>query len=176
MTTQRSDRVDGLAAHLTRPLGPTADRAVGAFTDLGSVYGLAGTAAVLAATGRRRAAVDVLGAGGTAWVVAQAAKPLVERPRPYQDLQAARLVAEPAGSSWPSGHTAVAAAMATVVSGQARSRTAGALAGTVLTGFVGTSRVYVGVHHPTDVVAGAGVGVLSAGAWNAVRRLVTRSR
>lgn len=137
----------------------TSDPVVSVATDLGSVYGLVGTSVALALTGRRRTALDVLGAGAVAWGLAQGAKPLANRPRPYDAGETDRLVAIPAGSSWPSGHSAVAAAMGLALAADG-SRRAGGM-GTTLAAFVGGSRVYVGVHHPTDVIAGAGVGILS---------------
>jgi undecaprenyl-diphosphatase len=174
--TGRAERFDRALERLRRPLGHRADVTLGAATDLGSIYALIGTAGVLAAAGRRRAALDVAGAGATAWALGQAAKPLADRRRPYEadELAAERLVAVPAGSSWPSGHSAVAAAVGTTVAGHARSRPAGLAAGTGLAAFVGLSRIYVGVHHPSDSVAGAGIGVLSAALWRGVRRRFVR--
>nr|WP_274388160.1 phosphatase PAP2 family protein [Salsipaludibacter albus] len=80
------------------------------------------------------------------------------------------IVHPPAGSSWPSGHTAVASAIATIV---ADSGPAGSWSGLVSALWVGWSRTYVGAHHPSDIVAGLGVGALSAIAW---RRLLDRFR
>lgn len=165
--------VDRRVADAVRGLrSPAADPVIGVATDLGSVFGLAGCAAALAATGRRRVALDLLVAGSIAWVAAQGAKPLADRPRPYEQQEAERIVSVPAGSSWPSGHAAVATAMGAVVAG-AGGPAARAL-GTLLPGFVGASRVYVGVHHPTDVVAGVGVGLLSERAGRRLGRWVRR--
>lgn len=155
---------------LARPLGHRADVTIGAVTDLGSVYGLAGIATVLALRGRRRAALDTAVAGAAAWGVAQGLKPTMDRPRPYQVDAAARLVAVPAGSSWPSGHSAVAAATATSLSPHLGS--AARLASAVYVGTVAISRLYVGVHHFTDVAAGVAVGHLSARAVRGVHQLV----
>lgn len=167
--TGKSASLDDLAYRVRRPLGDTADKVAAATTDLGSVYGIAGASAVLAASGRRDLAADLAGAGLTAWVVAQGLKPLLPRDRPYQLEEAARLVSEPAGTSWPSGHSAVSAAMGTVIADRT-GNLAGAAAGTALAGYVGMSRMYVGVHHATDVLAGWGTGVLSAWIWQLVRR------
>lgn len=152
------------------PRGRDADIAVAAATDLGSVFALTGLSGVLLASGRWRAALDVAGAGATAWVAAQAIKPLVERPRPYQAEGRDRLVSEPAGSSWPSGHPAVAAAMAASLT--PRLPPAAKVVASGLAGFVAVSRVYVGVHYVTDVLAGLALGSLSGRAWRAVRRRV----
>lgn len=157
---------------LARPLGERADLTIGAVTDLGSVYGLTGIAATLWVGGRRRAAVDAAIAGAAAWAVAQGMKPTLDRPRPYQVDAAARIVSVPAGSSWPSGHSAVAAATATSLSPHI-----GPISRLVSGVFVGTvalSRLYVGVHHLTDVVAGVAVGHLCARAVRGVHGVVTR--
>lgn len=170
LRSRRAVRLDrALGAAIARPLGHVADTVVAAATDLGSLYGAAGLAAVLRVAGRRRAAADVAGAALVAWTAAQAAKPVARRPRPYQVDGAPRLVAEPSGSSWPSGHTAVAAAVAAALAPELPR--AGRRAAAGLTGFVALSRIYVGVHYVSDVVAGLGVGAWSAAAWRWARRL-----
>lgn len=168
----RSERFDRmLAGGGVSPLGGPADRAIAVGTDLGSVYGLGGMVAVLALAGRRRAAGEVALAGSSAWVVAQALKPLLPRSRPYEQADAERLVAVPAGSSWPSGHAAVIAAGAGVLAPRLpRLARAGLSA---VAGTVGWSRLYVGVHHPSDVVAGLGLGTLLG---QATRSLLGRRR
>lgn len=163
------DRVDRRAREaLARPLGDRADLAIGAVTDLGSVYGVVGIAGALAVAGRRRAALDVAAAGGVAWVAAQGLKPTLHRPRPYQLDAAERLVAVPAGSSWPSGHAAVAGSTAAALAPHL-----GPVGRAVSLAYVGTvavSRLYVGVHHLTDVVAGVAVGMVSADLADSGRR------
>ena len=157
----KAEPLDAAAGRLaTRGDSPRLDRVIAIATELGSVYGLAGVAGSLAVSRRPRLAVRLAAAGLTAWTAAQAVKPLLHRPRPYELGTSPRLVSPPAGSSWPSGHAAVAAAMAaTVVPELPRHHRVGAV---VLTTAVGVSRLRVGVHHLTDVVAGFGVGVMSA--------------
>lgn len=169
---QHLDRRAGRA--LARPLGPAADAAISAATDLGSVFAIAGLSATLAAAGRRRTAARVAGAGATGWIAAQAVKGLVDRPRPYQADGMDRLVTPPSGSSWPSGHVAVAAAMGSAVASDLP-RTGKAGAG-LLAGFVAYSRIYVGVHYVSDVVAGLGLGVLSDRLWRGLSALGNRLR
>jgi len=139
---------------------PERDGFVRVATDLGSLYGVGVVAGTLAVAGRPRLALRVGQAGAIAWTLAQAAKPLLPRERPYQADGAERLVVEPAGTSWPSGHSAVAAAMAETLGEGRGPLTRGALR--VAAVAVGLSRVYVGVHHASDVIAGLGIGGLSA--------------
>ncbi|HEY8340991.1 MAG TPA: phosphatase PAP2 family protein, partial [Egibacteraceae bacterium] len=75
-----------------------------------------------------------------------------------------RLVRPPTGSSFPSGHAAVGAAVMTVLADSAQRR----WARTLLHGlgaYVGWSRVFVGVHYPTDVLGGAGLGLALGSLW-----------
>jgi undecaprenyl-diphosphatase len=84
---------------------------------------------------------------------------IVTRPRP--DI--ARFV-DPTGSSFPSGHTACAAATYAAVAlvvGRRRSRRTRAILAAIagaLTAAVATTRVLLGVHWLTDVIAGAMLG------------------
>lgn len=175
MRVPRFERAErALALRVRRPRGPVVDGAVAAGTDLGSMFAVGGLAGVLAATGRRRAALDAVASAAAAWGAAQGAKLLVGRLRPYQSEGAFLLIAEPAGTSWPSGHPAVAAAVTTVLWPRLGPRGRGTAAG--LTGFVAASRVYVGVHYPTDVVAGVGLGVLCGALWQSLRRWVSDRR
>lgn len=141
----------------------TLDRVLPIATDFGSVYAVAGVATSLILLGRTRLAVRAAGAALTAWGVAQAAKPVFARPRPYDDAVVDVLVRRPAGLSFPSGHPAVAAALARVLAPEA-SRVIAPLIERIPS-FVGASRVYVGVHYPSDVIAGRLVGDAVADFW-----------
>lgn len=147
----------------------TLDRLLPVATDAGSMYAAAGVAAALAATGHRKLAVQALGAASTAWAVAQGSKRVFARQRPYEDGTISEiLVRRPAGSSYPSGHPAVAAALSGVLAPHA-----GALARPLLErmpAFVAASRVYVGVHYPSDVIGGRLLGSAVADLWRRFAR------
>ncbi len=94
---------------------------------------------------------------GLALLIVNAAAALVARPRPFQaDARIIRLVPAPMTTSYPSGHTATAFAMAGAFWRFRRSAGAAAGAAAVLVAF---GRLAVGVHHPSDLMAGAAVGV-----------------
>lgn len=87
------------------------------------------------------------------------AKPLVARERPYRipALAVRTVEASPATSySFPSGHAATAVAGAVAA---ARMCPRAAWAIWLLAGLIAYSRVYVGVHYPSDVTAGALIGL-----------------
>lgn len=165
--------LDDLGEAMRSSHGPRVDRALAVATDVGSVFGLAGTSGSLALGVGLPVALEAAGAGGVGWVLGQGAKPLMERPRPWQTGLAQLLVHPPSGSSWPSGHMAVASAVATVASSRGPRTSAAAW---LLAATVGGTRVHVGAHHPTDVVAGTGIGVLSGLAWQAVTRVTRHFR
>lgn len=162
---------------IRRACVPVLDRVVTATTDLGSMYAVAGIAATLAATGRRQLATDVFAAGTVTWMVAQGSKTGVRRERPYLADGVRRLIAPPAGSSFPSGHAAVGMAVLTVIGDRSPIRAAAPCLRAV-GGYVALSRVYVGVHYPSDVIGGAGLGLALGAMWRgplaAVGRQVVR--
>lgn len=105
---------------------------------------------------RRGAVRGLVSLGVTSLVVNQGFKRLYPRDRPLFDgVPLARARRQPTSSSFPSGHSASAAAFALGVG--LENRKAGyALAG--LAGAVGLSRIATGAHYPGDVVAGFAVG------------------
>lgn len=100
--------------------------------------------------------VLVLLADAAAEGIAGALKAIVgsHRPRGYDPL-----VAMPHSHSFPSGHATVSFACATVLSTLAP-RAAPLFV--VLAAAIAYSRLYLGVHWPFDVVAGAAIGVATA--------------
>ena len=93
-------------------------------------------------------------------------KPLVARPRPWLDVAGlVPLIDEPDPNSFPSGHTCAAFAAAMIFWRALPEHWVGAKALAVSMAFLmGLSRLYVGVHYPSDVMAGALVG--AACAWS----------
>lgn len=86
-------------------------------------------------------------------------KEIVQRDRPYKTLTDVRTPNGPEGSySFPSGHATAAAALATSLS-LAYPRWEVIVPSVLYATLVAYSRMYVGVHYPTDVLAGALIGV-----------------
>ncbi|MEV4262590.1 phosphatase PAP2 family protein [Kribbella sp. NPDC049584] len=111
--------------------------------------------------GRRAALAGLTAIGATSLVVNQPIKKLVGkrlRPdRPDLGVPVQRWVRMPSSGSFPSGHSASAAAFAVTV-GAVLPGLRPALR--VVASVVAFSRVYTGVHYPSDVLAGAAVGAL----------------
>lgn len=171
LSSRRLQRADVRAGDLLRRTRSSpSDRVIAVTTDLGSLYGVVGVSSALALAGHRRLALDVAVVGAATWMMAQGAKTRVNRARPYEAHGVIRLIRAPTGSSYPSGHAAVAAAMLSLVAAEGAPALRIAAGG--LTTFVAASRVYVGVHYPSDVVGGVGIGLLLAAGWRAMRRAV----
>ena len=102
-------------------------------------------------------------------------KPLVGRVRPWLVVDGlAALVAEHDPHSFPSGHTCAAFAAACVWRPHLPKQWGNTAL--VCAALMGVSRLYVGVHFPTDVLAGALVGCLSAWAVRRVEKMLAKDR
>jgi len=111
--------------------------------------------AVLAVFGGRKeriaAAEGIVSVAITSLVANLILKRAIPRQRPTDPVPSDRELPDPDSSSFPSGHTASGAAYSGAVGS--------ALPGlqvplNVLAATIGFSRVYTGVHHPSDVAAG----------------------
>lgn len=122
------------------------------------------TAAVMAAGGGWRGR-KAAAAGITAMAVAEllsnaVAKKLVERPRPPKEwIPHDDVEDRPDSSSFPSGHTAAAVAFTAAVAPSLPWAGAACAVPTVL---LAIERVHSGAHYPSDVAAGAVIGVGAA--------------
>ena len=138
---------------------PTTDHAMYAASALGDfslLWHIAG--AVEALRGREREAVRLSVALGVESVLVNGVvKQFFGRRRPAWDLPRTRKLRKPRSSSFPSGH-ATSAFMAATLLGQDRPATTKA-AWYALATVVAASRIHVKIHHASDVVVGAAIGI-----------------
>ena len=158
---------------LSDPIGPPwFEEMMRDFTALGStaVITLIAISAVsfLAITRRMRAAITVGVAVGVGALLSQMLKWGFDRPRP--DLVPHGTVVYT--QSFPSGHAMLSAvvyltlgALLARMHPQRRAKVSIYAIAVVVTVLVGASRVYLGVHWPTDVLAGWSLGAAWALAW-----------
>jgi membrane-associated phospholipid phosphatase len=150
-----------LAGRLRRPwLTPL----VRGYSRLGN-YGLgwmAAGAAVGVVKGSPRLAVELPAVVLAAFGLNVAVKRTVGRSRPLSDAVTPHLISAPSSSSFPSTHAATAAAGAVAIGARDP-----ALVPVVATAAVAMaiSRVYLGVHHGSDIAAGLVLGAATGGAY-----------
>lgn len=172
-------------ADLSDPIGSqNVEEAVRDLTALGGTVQIALVTllAVLAFAFHRKYkhALVMSGAVLLAWLSSDAGKMVFDRPRPDLVPHGAYVYS----ASFPSGHSTLAAATyltlgMLVASLESRRRSKGLAYGVavVLLGAVGFSRVYLGVHWPSDVLAGWCLGATWALAgWIALRLMHAPTR
>ena len=92
----------------------------------------------------------------TAFVGNTVLKNIFARTRPYIEANFPVIIGAPGGYSFPSGHTGSSFAAATVLAFSFKKY--GALF-YILAALIGFSRAYLYVHYPTDIIAGALLGI-----------------
>lgn len=107
---------------------------------------------------------------GAANAVTTIVNGIAQRPRPFVDNDLTLLFYAPTDPSFPSNTASVGFALATAVFLRHR-RLGGALY--ALAFCWGVARVYAGVHYPTDVLAGAFIGIAASLAMAGLFRLLS---
>ncbi|GAA3959942.1 phosphatase PAP2 family protein [Mucilaginibacter dorajii] len=132
------------------------------------MYGNVGVPAGLLAGGiitndkaMRQNALYVAGSTAISAGLTEIIKHLVKRPRPFLQNIHITPVYRPGNYSFPSGHSSSSFATATALS-MAYPKWYVILPAYLWAGSTAYSRMYLGVHYPTDVAAGAGLGAASA--------------
>jgi undecaprenyl-diphosphatase len=162
---------------------PALTRVMLGFTWLGSVPCVVGLGAILmwrlVKTGRRRSAIILAIATAGAEALDQVLKLVFQRARP----EAFFGFPDPVTYSFPSGHAITAASfygvLAAIVAVREKRRAVRAAvwcAAALAAAAIGLSRVYLGVHYPSDVVAGYAVAVVWLAALRAAYGMWLRRR
>lgn len=142
---------------------PVLNTFMAAYTSLGNAGILFIVISVLLLMFRktRRSGMTALAGMGLGLLITNlTVKPLIARPRPWVVMKGFEtLVRSSDMNSFPSGHTCAAFAFAAALCCALPWKwgKAAAIAAACIMGF---SRLYVGVHFPTDVLAGALIGIL----------------
>jgi undecaprenyl-diphosphatase len=156
---------------------PVTDRAfyiASALGDHSLIWLLAGFARAVAPSGELRDAVQLsVTLGVESALVNLGLKTLFSRTRPTHDGERPHGLRQPRTSSFPSGHASAAFVAAALLSD--RRPLPETLFWYGLAGIVATSRVYVKIHHASDVAGGAAVGIVLGAAAKRLWRGVSRN-
>ena len=150
------------------PHSPVSDRYISLVSDLGEGMGWVAAGIGLAwlggPKGRRAGIATALASLGTTYTVQRMVKPIFRRRRPFVNRETLVVGIRTGDASFPSGHTASSFAAATALA--TFYPNAAPLVFT-LASLVGASRVHLGHHFPSDVTAGAviGIGTGTLTAW-----------
>ncbi len=142
------------------PTRPELDWIMWSITHLGSAWAAVGALAVSTMVQRPRFVVVTAMAILTQGILIGVAKALTQRPRPFNQLSGIRVIGlKPADLSYPSGHSALAFNVATLLAFGLPLAHPWPIVVYGLACAVGYSRLHLGVHYPFDVFSGATVGL-----------------
>lgn len=136
-------------------------RIITSLGDKGILWG--GTTVLLAATDKYRKTSIKLGSSLCigALITNLTTKNAIKRPRPFEVIEGLQtLISAPTDWSFPSGHTtsSVAAGLILLMRTPKKIGIPAFMTGIMIS----LSRIYVGVHYPSDVIAGAAAGIAAA--------------
>lgn len=97
-------------------------------------------------------------------IVNQVIKRAFDRQRPEHDAERPHHLRTPSTTSFPSGHASSAALATSLIAQRSVLGPAAGIVGAI----VATSRLHVRIHHASDVLAGAAVGLAFAAAWKRI--------
>ncbi len=142
-----------------------------ALTIIGSGWAMIPIASLAAFEKTRRAAFELLVVLVVVAIAVVALKLAFGRVRPCGCLANvhALVFSAPTDPSFPSGHAAGAFAVAAFVAFEARAHVAAKVALFAVAAAIGFSRIVLGVHFPSDVLAGAMLGVVIVVAVKKIR-------
>lgn len=111
--------------------------------------------------GTRQNALYIASSSAVNVLVTTALKAIFRRPRPFMNQVKINAVYQPQSTSFPSGHTSSAFTTATALS-QVYNKWYVVAPAYLWAGSMGYSRMYLGVHYPSDVITGAALGTTTA--------------
>lgn len=110
----------------------------------------------------RKVAVLCITALIAGYFISEILKIIVARPRPYELLEGVRVLVPASGYSWPSGHSVASFIVFTIYGMAIIGKRYGLAYLFILVCLIMFSRVYIGVHYPSDVLSGALIGIFCA--------------
>lgn len=139
------------------------DRLMWVFTQIGSVPMVALVAVVSYGLGDRPFAIGFTSGSLTLMLTVTILKAITDRARPFNALLETKVVGyREHGPSFPSGHTTQTFFMVTLMTLRFPVPLIVTMALYSIAVLVGVTRVYLGVHYPRDVMAGAVLGIIWA--------------
>lgn len=136
-------------------------------TQLGGIFMLIALVLIYVSVKRYHIVLRLLMTGSLAYLIAGVAKDLLGRARPHEILTDVVSLDYFRGPGFPSGHTALAVALAFTMGHYMPKRYHWLVVVWIVS--VGMSRIYLGVHAPLDVVGGFAIGWLCYALYRHVR-------